>query len=99
MIADDPLGEKQEHYSKPLPDSYLNAFYQINGGNNQELMVVQQSGQVIGVFQLTFIPSLTYQGSLRAQIEGFRVHKNHRNTGIGKTIIEWTIRRSQTRNT
>jgi len=99
MIADDPLGRKREHYTTPLPDCYLDAFDQINGDENQELMVVQQSGQVIGVFQLTFIPNLTYQGGLRAQIEGVRVHKDHRGEGIGTAIFEWAIQRAQKRNT
>jgi ribosomal protein S18 acetylase RimI-like enzyme len=37
--------------------------------------------------QLSFIQYLTYQGGVRAQIEGVRVHKEHRGVGIGKAIF------------
>ena len=100
MIADDALGSKRENYTNPLPKEYLNAFDRIDDDSNQELIVVHnQSGQVFGVFQMTFIPSLTYQGGLRAQIEGVRVRKDHRGEGIGTAIFEWAIQRAQKRNT
>jgi GNAT superfamily N-acetyltransferase len=60
--------------------------------------VVDEENQVVGVFQMTFIPYLTYQGGIRAQIEGVRVHKDHRGLGIGKIIFEWAIRRAKERN-
>lgn len=39
-----------------------------------------------------------YQGGIRAQIEGVRVHKDYRNQGIGKSIFKWAIQRAQTKN-
>jgi GNAT superfamily N-acetyltransferase len=95
MIAEDALGSKRENYTLPLPMAYLEAFERIDSDQNQELTVVEdQAGQIIGVFQLTFIPYLTYQGGIRAQIEGVRVHKDHRGLGVGKKIIEWAIQRA-----
>ena len=65
----------------------------------KKLTVVEnKTGEVIGVFQMTFIPYLTYQGGIRAQIEGVRVHKDHRGLGIGKTIFQWAIQRAKERN-
>jgi GNAT superfamily N-acetyltransferase len=95
MMAEDALGSKRENYTLPLPRAYLEAFERIDSDQNQELTVVEdQTGQIIGVFQLTFIPYLTYQGGIRAQIEGVRVHKDHRGLGVGKKIIEWAIQRA-----
>jgi GNAT superfamily N-acetyltransferase len=95
MMAEDALGRKRENYTLPLPRAYLEAFERIDSDQNQELTVVEdQTGQIIGVFQLTFIPYLTYQGGIRAQIEGVRVHKDHRGLGVGKKIIEWAIQRA-----
>ncbi|MEC7770860.1 MAG: GNAT family N-acetyltransferase, partial [Bacteroidota bacterium] len=99
MIADDALGSKRENYTIPLPKKYYDAFERIDSDHNQELIVIEnENGQVIAVFQMTFIPYLTYQGGIRAQIEGVRVHKDHRGLGIGKKVFEWAIRRAKERN-
>ena len=99
MIADDPLGSKRENLTIPLPKTYYDAFERIDADQNQELIVVEnETGRLIAVFQLTFIPYLTYQGGIRAQIEGVRVHKDHRGLGIGKTIFLWAIQKAKKRN-
>lgn len=99
LIADDALGSKRENFTIPLPKTYYDAFERIDSDPNQELTVVEnKTGEVIGVFQMTFIPYLTYQGGIRAQIEGVRVHKDHRGLGIGKTIFQWAIQRAKERN-
>jgi hypothetical protein len=40
--------------------------------------------RVVGVLQLTYIPSLTYQGGWRALIEGVRVDGSERSQGLGR---------------
>ncbi|MDF0705883.1 GNAT family N-acetyltransferase [Flagellimonas okinawensis] len=99
MIADDPLGSKRENYTLPLPKTYYDALERITSDKNQELMVVEnKTGNITAVFQMSFIPYLTYQGGIRAQIEGVRVHKAYRNQGIGKLVMEWAIRRAKEKN-
>jgi GNAT superfamily N-acetyltransferase len=99
MIADDELGKTREDYNHPLPECYMKAFENINIDINQELMVVENEKlEIVGTFQLSFIQYLTYQGGIRAQMEGVRVHKNHRGLGIGKTIFQWAIQRAKERN-
>ena len=96
MLADDPLGSQREAFKDPLPQSYCDAFHRIDNDNNQELMVVESAdNQVIGTCQLTFIPYLTYQGGIRAQIEAVRIDKKFRGKGIGKMIIEWAVNRAR----
>ena len=48
-----------------------------------------------GVFQLTFIPNLTYQGGKRALIEGVRVAGAMRGQGVGRTMFRWAIERAR----
>ena len=99
MIADDALGSTREKYTIPLPQTYYDAYERIDSDQNQELtVVVNEKDEVIGVFQMTFIPYLTYQGGVRAQIEGVRVHKSYRNQGVWKTIFQWAIQRAKERN-
>jgi len=78
MLADDPLGAARERYENPLPDSYARAFRAIDGDPNNELVVACRGERVVGVLQLTYLPSLTYQGGWRALIEGVRVASRER---------------------
>ena len=95
MLADDPLGAKREHLESPLPESYRNAFRAIAEDPNNQLIVATLNGKVAGVLQLTRIPSLTYQGSPRAQVEGVRIAKKYRSQGIGRELFQWAINRSR----
>lgn len=99
MLADDKLGQKREDFRDPLPESYHNAFQHIDADSNQELMVVEnEEKEVIGTLQLSFIPYLTYQGGIRAQIEAVRIRKDVRGSGIGEQLFRWAIKRAQERN-
>lgn len=96
MIANDKLGQLRENYQEPLPQQYYDAFENIAADPNQELMAIEdESGQIIGTMQLSFIQYLTYQGGIRAQIEAVRVHEDHRGKGIGQKLFEWAIQRAK----
>ena len=91
MLADDELGSQREDTSNPLNPSYLSAFKNIVADPNNELIVVEKDGNLIGMLQLTFIPYLTHKGSWRCLVEGVRIHKNFRGEGIGTRVFEWVI--------
>ena len=98
MIADDKLGRLREDFQDPLPQKYYDAFHNIDADNNQELVVVENDeNEIIGVFQLSFIQYLTYQGGIRAQIEGVRIRADQRGKGIGEQVFQWAIQRSKDR--
>ena len=95
LLADDPLGSRRENYQNPLPQSYYDAFDEINRDQHNELVVVEVNGEVIGTLQLTLIPYLTYRGGRRAQIEAVRVDQRYRSYGIGSRLFEWAITRAR----
>lgn len=96
MLSDDPLGKLREAFANPLPDQYYQAFELINNDPNQELIVVENEQQeIIGTLQLTFIPYLTYQGGIRAQIEAVRIKKTYRGKGLGEQFFQWAINRAK----
>lgn len=97
MLGDDELGSQRESEASPLPESYFLAFDAIDRDSNNELVVVELAGAVVGVLQLTFIPNLTYRGSWRAQIEGVRVDRKVRSVGIGRRLIAWAVERAKQR--
>lgn len=97
MLADDSLGLKREDPSSPLSRSYHMAFEAIDADPNNELVVAVTGRHIVGVLQITFMPYLTYQGGWRAQIEGVRVSKEIRSSGIGRAMFEWAINRAKER--
>ena len=97
LLADDALGSQRERLAEPLPASYLAAFRSIEADPNNEVIVVERAGQIVGVLQLTFIPTLTYQGGWRAQIEGVRVSSAARGHGLGERLLRWAIARAEER--
>ena len=96
LLANDKLGQLREDYKEPLPQKYYDAFEAINEDQNQQLVVFEnETEQVIGTMQLSFITYLTYQGGIRAQIEAVRVHEDYRSKGIGQQLFEWAIQRAK----
>src|SRR5512132_3349190 len=91
LLADDELGSQRERVEEPLPESYFLAFEQIDNDPNHQLVVAESNGRVIGTLHLIFLPSISYQGGLRAQIESVRVDKKIRNRGIGSKMMKWAI--------
>jgi GNAT superfamily N-acetyltransferase len=98
LLADDSLGIKREDISKPLNENYYAAFYNINQDPNNELVVVELGGYLVGMLQLTFIPYLTHVGSWRCIIEGVRIDRAARSQGLGTKFINWAIERAKERN-
>ncbi len=95
LLADDQLGTTRESFDDPLPAEYREAFHRIKMDPNNELVVLEEEGTLVGTLQLTFIPYLTYKGSSRAQIEAVRVDQAHRGKGVGRKMFEWAIHRAK----
>jgi ribosomal protein S18 acetylase RimI-like enzyme len=97
MLADDELGSQRERVENPLPESYYSAFDQINNDPNHELIVAERNGEVIGTLHLMFLPSVSFQGGLRAQVESVRVDKSFQSQGIGSQMMKWAMERARQR--
>lgn len=95
MLADDFLGRQRERYEDPLPESYLKAFRDIEADPNNELIVAESDGEVVGTLQLTFTPSISFQGGKRATVESVRVDEKHRGKGLGREMMLWVIDRAK----
>jgi len=91
LLADDPLAASRECDQSPLPVAYYDALAAIAEDPNNEVLIAALAGQIVGVLQLTIIPSLTHTGSWRAQIEGVRVAAEYRGQGIGTQLVKWAI--------
>ena len=97
LLADDHLGNQRERNENPLPESYYLAYEEIHKDPNHELIVAELNGEVIGTLHLMFLPSISFQGGLRAQIESVRIDTRHQNRGIGSKMMKWAVERARTR--
>ena len=97
LLADDELGSLREKYENPIPESYYSAYELVDKDPNHELIVAELDAKVIGTLHLMFLPSLSFQGGLRAQVESVRVDTHHQNQGIGSQMMKWAIQRAKAR--
>jgi GNAT superfamily N-acetyltransferase len=97
MLVDDDLGRLREDNKLPLDPGYLAAFHAIEADANQHLFVAERDGEVVGTFQLSFLPGLSYKGAWRGQIEAVRIASHLRGEGLGAAMIAWAIDRCRAR--
>jgi GNAT superfamily N-acetyltransferase len=95
LLADDPLGRVRDVPHEPLAEEYWAAYEAIAADPNNELVVLDLDGAVVGCLQLTFIPGLSRKGALRAQIEAVRVASHVRGRGLGRALFLWAIGRAR----
>lgn len=89
MLINDDLGSQRESTNDMQP--YKNAFKLINTDKNQHLMVLTKNKTIVGTCHLTEMPSLTYTGSKRLNIEAVRIHQSFRGQGLGKWMINRAV--------
>jgi ribosomal protein S18 acetylase RimI-like enzyme len=97
LLADDFLGAGREAQSGAMPASYATAFEAIENDPNNEVIVGDLDGAVVATLQLTFTPSLSYQGSWRATIESVRTAAHLRSRGIGAALMRFAVERARQR--
>jgi GNAT superfamily N-acetyltransferase len=97
MLANDLLGSSRETVSEEVPKHYYDAFAEIDVDPNQFLCIVEESEQIVGTFQLTFIPGLARSGARRGQIEAVRVAVDRRDEKIGAAMFAWAVEECRSR--
>jgi ribosomal protein S18 acetylase RimI-like enzyme len=89
LLIEDDLGAFRESLlNESAKKKYMNAFNLIDSDPNQFLMIVEKEDNIVGTCHLTIMPSLTYQGTTRMQIEAVIIAKEFRGHSIG----EWMLR-------
>ena len=93
LLAEDKLGAAREDLSAPLSQAYYEAFDAMADSPDNEMLIAEVDGKIVGCLQLTFIPGLSRLGALRGQIESVRVSAAQRGSGYGRRMFEWAIAR------
>lgn len=97
MLADDDKGRLREDVNESLDPGYAAGFAAITTDPNQRLLVAEHDGEIVGTFQLSFLPGLSHRGAWRGQIEAVRIAREWRSRGLGREMIEWAIARCRER--
>ncbi|CAN7485672.1 GNAT family N-acetyltransferase [Terrabacter sp. LjRoot27] len=93
MLADDPLGAAREDLGDP--QTYDAAYDRVAADPGQHLVVAERDGTVVGTLQLSVIPGLSRRGATRSIIEGVRVSRDERGSGLGTELITWAVEESR----
>lgn len=95
MLAQDELGSRRERFEEPLSQVYYTAFEAIEADPNQNLIVADLNREVVGTLELMYLPSISYQGGIRAQVESVRVLERLQGQGIGARMMEWAFEQAR----
>ena len=95
LLGDDALGAGREDTSGTLDPAYVSAFEAISADPHNTIYVVVCNDKPVGCLQFTLIPNLSFSGAWRGQIEGVRIDRSLRGTGVGTEFFNWVIDRSK----
>ena len=97
LLQEDDLGRARESNQPAFDQRYKDAFYKITSDLNQYLMVVENLEEIVGTCHLTIMPSLTFIGQTRMQIEAVRVIQKYRGQKIGEWMIQAAMKYGQSK--
>ncbi len=98
LLGDDQLGSGREETGGIPAPSYVRAFEAISSDPHNSVYIVEKKGNVMGCLQLTLIPNLSFSGAWRGQIEGVRIDKSLRGSGVGTEFFKWVIDKARQSN-
>jgi GNAT superfamily N-acetyltransferase len=89
LLRDDAIGSLRE---AGMDERTAVAFAAIDADPNQLLLVVVDGWEdVVATMQVTLIPNLSRNGTLRAQLEAVRVSAELRDLGLGSAFLGWVL--------
>ncbi|MCG7394502.1 GNAT family N-acetyltransferase [Microvirga sp. ACRRW] len=87
LHEEDELGSHGDAWTPETKPVYEAAFAAIARSAENVLFVAVDGSEVVGTFQLTFIPNLTGRGTLRVKVESVKVKAARRSGGIGAKMM------------
>jgi GNAT superfamily N-acetyltransferase len=96
LHEEDELGSHGDAWSPETKPAYEAAFAAIQRSPENRLFVAVD-GEIVGTFQLTFIPNLTGRGALRVKVESVKVKAARRSSGIGARMMAFAEDHARTR--
>ena len=96
LHEEDELGSHGDVWNPETRPAYEAAFQAIARSPENTLFVAVDGSEIIGTFQLTFIPNLTGRGTTRVKVESVKVKAARRSGGIGARMMAFAENYSRT---
>ena len=87
LHEEDELGSHGDAWTPENRPAYEAAFAAIARSPENRLFVAIDNNEIVGTFQLTFIPNLTGRGAMRVKVESVKVKAARRSGGIGGQMM------------
>jgi GNAT superfamily N-acetyltransferase len=97
LHAADELGGHGDVWTPETEPAYREALRRISDSPDNELYVTVSDAEVIGSFQLTFVPAITNRGTLRCVLEAVQVRSDQRSRGVGAMMVAFAEGRARAR--
>lgn len=100
LLADDDLGQTREDLSAEGLSKYQAAFEAILASSDNQLWVAEDDTnghEIVGTWQVTYIPYLSRGGNTRCLIEAVRTARNRRGEGIGRKMMVFALEQARQR--
>ncbi|WP_028046193.1 GNAT family N-acetyltransferase [Cellulomonas sp. URHE0023] len=94
LIADDSIAAAR---TGSLGAAHVAGFEAIEADPNNELVVAELDGEVVGTMQLTYVPGISRNGATRLLVEAVRVDVRLRGGGVGRQMMLWAHERGRAR--
>lgn len=92
MLLEGGVADAATHEgADPHDPVFLRAFERMRATPNQRLIVAELGGEIVGTFQLSFLPGLARGGLTRCIVESVHVAAKHRSRGIGTRMMAEAI--------
>ncbi|MFI5865781.1 GNAT family N-acetyltransferase [Streptomyces sp. NPDC051546] len=82
---------------EPVSEAHERAFAAIEADPRNEMLVLEQDGELVGCLQLTYVPGLGQGGRERALVEAVRIRADRRGGGLGARLMELAAERARER--
>lgn len=85
------LDTPREDPGPPLPDAYHAAFRKIEATPDQQVLVLEQEGRIVGSAMFLIVLNLSHKGRPYAVIENVVVDATERGAGHGEALLRYAI--------
>jgi len=79
----------------PTLDDYRRVYEQVRAMPRHELIVAEESGEVIGTMVLLIVPNLSHSGLPWAVVENVVTDRRFQRQGIGRLMMEYAVSRAR----
>ena len=83
------------HDRSPSMEECRRVFAEISETPGHELVIAEESGNIIGTLVLLIVPNLSHGALPWALVENMVVTRSHRHQGIGKSLMEYVLKRAR----